>query len=400
MGKLVINHDKITKEVAETLVNICPFSAIEYNDRKLDINSACKLCKLCARKGPAGAITYVEDEAKPSINKAEWKGIAVFVEREQDNIHPVVFELIGKARELVQVTKQEVYAVLIGSCEQVEKYKDELLSYGIDKLFIYENEMYENFNMDRYASAMENFIETEKPSVVLYGGTPLGRSFAPKIASHFKTGLTADCTRLGMKENTDLIQVRPAFGGNIMAQIICTNTRPQMATVRYKIFKKPDVVIPHGKVIYKDTLSLKLDSAIRLIQEIKKEKVEDISEADVIVACGRAFKNADEMQIAYELADLLGGIVAVTRPMVEAGIKDAKYQIGLSGKTVAPKLIITLGISGAVQFVAGMSGSELIISINKDPNAAIFDISHYGIVGDVFKVVPRLIEKIKESRDK
>ena len=158
MGKLVINHDKITKEVAETLVNICPFSAIEYNDGKLDINSACKLCKLCARKGPAGAITYVEDEAKPSIDKAEWKGIAVFVEREQDNIHPVVFELIGKARELVQVTKQEVYAVLIGSCEQVEKYKDELLSYGIDKLFIYENEMYENFNMDRYASSMENFI--------------------------------------------------------------------------------------------------------------------------------------------------------------------------------------------------------------------------------------------------
>ena len=140
--------------------------------------------------------------------------------------------------------------------------------------------------------------------------------------------------------------------------------------------------------------------AIKLIETIKKEKVEDISEADVIVACGRAFKNADEMQVAYELADLLGGIVAVTRPMVEAGIKDAKYQIGLSGKTVAPKLIITLGISGAVQFVAGMSGSELIISINKDPNASIFDVAHYGIVDDVFKVVPQLIEKIKESRGK
>ena len=398
MGKLVINHDKITKEVVETLVNICPFSAIEYNDGKLDINSACKLCKLCARKGPAGAITYVEDEAKPAINKAEWKGIAVFVEREQDNIHPVVFELIGKARELVQVTKQEVYAVLIGSCEQVEKYKDELLSYGIDKLFIYENEMYENFNMDRYASAMENFIETEKPSVVLYGGTPLGRSFAPKIASHFKTGLTADCTRLGMKENTDLIQVRPAFGGNIMAQIICTNTRPQMATVRYKIFQKPAQGKAHGSVVYKETKNLKLDSMIKLLNIIRKERTEDISEADVIVACGRAFKSAEEMSIAYELADLLGGIVAVSRPMVEAGIKDAKYQIGLSGKTVAPKLIITLGISGAVQFVAGMSGSQLIISINKDPNASIFDVSHYGIVDDVFKVVPELIRLIKEEK--
>lgn len=399
MGKLVINNDKITKEVAEKLISICPFNAIEYNDNKLDINSACKLCKMCVRKGPQGAITFQEDEVKaPAVNKDEWKGIAVFVELELDNVHPVVYELIGKARELVQVTKQEVYAVLIASKEQVEKYKDEILSYGVDKLFIYENELYKNFNMDRFASAMENFIETEKPSVVLYGGTPLGRSFAPKIASHFKTGLTADCTRLGMKENTDLIQVRPAFGGNIMAQIICTNTRPQMATVRYKIFQKPAQGKAHGSVVYKETKNLKLDSMIKLLNIIRKERTEDISEADVIVACGRAFKSAEEMSIAYELADLLGGIVAVSRPMVEAGIKDAKYQIGLSGKTVAPKLIITLGISGAVQFVAGMSGSQLIISINKDPNASIFDVSHYGIVDDVFKVVPELIRLIKEAK--
>lgn len=399
MGKLVINNDKITKDVAEKLISICPFNAIEYNDNKLDINSACKLCKMCVRKGPQGAITFQEDEVKvPSVNKDEWKGIAVFVELELDNVHPVVYELIGKARELVQVTKQEVYAVLIASKEQVEKYKDEILSYGVDKLFIYENELYKNFNMDRFASAMENFIETEKPSVVLYGGTPLGRSFAPKIASHFKTGLTADCTRLGMKENTDLIQVRPAFGGNIMAQIICTNTRPQMATVRYKIFQKPAQGKAHGSVVYKETKNLKLDSMIKLLNIIRKERTEDISEADVIVACGRAFKSAEEMNIAYELADLLGGIVAVSRPMVEAGIKDAKYQIGLSGKTVAPKLIITLGISGAVQFVAGMSGSQLIISINKDPNASIFDVSHYGIVDDVFKVVPELIRLIKEAK--
>ena len=399
MGKLVINQDLINKENADKLVSLCPFNAIEYENGKLDINSACKLCKMCVRKGPAGAITFVEDEApKNLINKDEWKGIAVFVELELDNVHPVVFELIGKAKELASVTKHEVYAVLIASKDKVEKYKDEILSYGVDKLFVYENELYKDFNMDRYASAMENFIDTERPSVVLYGGTPLGRSFAPKIASHFKTGLTADCTRLGMKENTDLIQVRPAFGGNIMAQIICTNTRPQMATVRYKIFKKPAQVTPYGKVVYKDTNKLVLESAIKLLETIKKEKTEDISEADVIVACGRAFKSAEDMQIAYELADLLGAVVAVTRPMVENGIKDAKYQIGLSGKTVAPKLIITLGISGAVQFVAGMSGSELIISINKDPNASIFDVSHFGIVDDVFKVVPLLIEKIKEAK--
>ena len=398
MGKLVINHEKINSEVAEKLVDICPFGAIEYKNNKLDITSACKLCKMCVRKGPQGAITFEETEEAPRINKDLWKGIAIFVETELDNIHPVVFELIGKAKELVQVTHQQVYAVLIANHEKVVKYKDELLSYGIDKLFIYENELFENFNMDRFANAMINFIDSEKPSVVLYGGTPLGRSFAPRIANHFKTGLTADCTRLGMKENTDLIQVRPAFGGNIMAQIICTNTRPQMATVRYKTFKKPIQTAPHGEVIYKDASKLNLNSFINLIKIIRKEKVEDISEADIIVACGRAFKSAEEMSIAYELADLLGGVVAVSRPLVEANIKDAKYQIGLSGKTVSPKLIITLGISGSVQFVSGMSTSEIIISINKDPNAAIFDISHYGIVDDVFKVVPKLIESIKKEK--
>ncbi len=398
MGKLVIDQSKVNNETAKILQSICPFHALEYKDNKLDFNAGCKTCKLCTKKGPQGVITYVEDETKVNINKDEWKGVAVFVELETNNVHPVVFELIGKAKELVQVTKQEVYAVLISSKEKVDKYKDELLSYGLDKLYIYENDKYDNFNIEIYANALKDFINKVKPSVVLYGGTPLGRSFAPRIASHFKTGLTADCTRLGMKENTDLIQVRPAFGGNVMAQIICTNNRPQMATVRYKIFKKPNKTNIKGEAIYMETKDLSFKSTIKLLNIVHKEKIEDISEADIIVACGRAFKSADDMKIAYELADLLGGVVAVTRPMVEAGIKDAKYQIGLSGKTVAPKLIITLGISGAVQFVAGMSSSNLIISINKDPNAPIFDISHYGIVDDVFKVVPKLIEMIRKEQ--
>ena len=397
MGKLVINQNKVNEQVANELVGLCPFNAIEYKDRKLDINASCKTCRLCVRKGPAGVITW-EEENIQTINKDEWKGIAVFVELEQENIHPVVFELIGKAKELVQVTHHPVYAVLITNHTKAEKYKNELLEYGVDKLFIYENDLYEFFNVERAAKAMEDFVNKIKPSTILYGGTALGRSFAPRIAAHFKTGLTADCTRLGMKENTDLIQVRPAFGGNIMAQIICTNRRPQMATVRYKIFKKPEKVAPNGEIVYMSTNTLDLKSAIKLLDLKHKEKIVDISEADVIVACGRAFKNADEMSIAYQLADALGGVVAVSRPMVENGIKDAKFQIGLSGKTVAPKLIITLGISGAVQFVAGMSGSDLIISVNTDPNAPIFDIAHYGIVDDVFKVVPKLLELIKETK--
>ena len=400
MGKLVIDQSKVTKEAAEALVKLCPFGAIEYQNGKLDINAACKTCRLCVRKGPAGVISFVEDEAKPSINKDEWRGVSVFMElNPEGGVHPVSFELIGKAKELASVINHPVYAILIGNHEQVEKYSDLPLMYGADKVFIYEHEEYGIFNVERHSRCVEDFINKIKPTVVLYGGTPLGRSFAPRIAAHFKTGLTADCTRLGMKENTDLIQVRPAFGGNVMAQIICTNNRPQMATVRYKIFKMPEVGEAKGEKVWMDIKGLDLSSHIRTIEIKHKEKTTDISEASVIVAVGRPFKSPEDFQMAENLADLLGGVVAVSRPLVEAGLKDAKYQIGLSGKTVAPKLIICLGISGAVQFTAGMNGSETIIAINQDPNAAIFDIAHYGIVDDVFKIVPELIAQIKAEKE-
>ena len=398
MRKLVIDQSKVTRENAQELINVCPFGAIEYKDGKLIVNAACKTCGICAKRGPSGVMSIIEEKEGPSINKDEWRGIAVYVELELDNVHPVSYELIGKARELASVTKHPVYAILVASSDQVAKYKDEILSYGVDKLFVYENEAYKNFNPEIFARCLEDFIEKVKPSTILYGGTPLGRSFAPKVAAHFHTGLTADCTRLGMKENTDLIQVRPAFGGNVMAQIICTNRRPQMATVRYKIFKKPEPEAPHGKVVKMDDSAISLLSAIKLLNITRKEKIVDISEADVIVAVGRAFKGEDDIKMAEELAELLGGVVACSRPLVENGLKEAKFQIGLSGKTVAPKLIITLGISGAVQFVAGMNGSGLIISINKDPNAPIFDVSHYGIVGDVYQIVPSLIDAIKKER--
>ena len=399
MGKLIIHQEKINNEVAEKLVAICPFNAIEYKNGKLDINSGCKMCKMCVRKGPVGAITYEEDQVVPQIDKSKWKGIAIFAEIDIDRVHPVVFELIGKAKELVKVTGQEVFVILISDKAGIDKHSEEILSYGVDKLYIYEDDKFKNFNVQTYAKAVEDFVEKIHPSVILYGGTALGRQFAPKIAAHFKTGLTADCTKLGMKENSDLIQVRPAFGGNVMAQIICTNTRPQMATVRYKIFQKPAQCRCLGQSIYMETKDLDFTTGIIIKNIIPKPKAVDISEADVIVACGRPFKTEEQFKMAEELATLLGGIVAVSRPLVEDGIKDAKYQIGLSGKTVAPKLIITLGISGSVQFAAGMTGSQTIISINTDPNAPIFDIAQYSLVGDVFKIVPKLIEKIKEDKE-
>lgn len=397
--KLIIDQNKVNEASVEAVMKVCPFGGLEYTDGKLNFTAGCKSCGLCAKKGPAGLVTEViTEDAGPKIDKSKWIGVSVFVEVDIDGIHPVSFELIGKAKELAAVCHHPVYAILIGSKAKNDSYAKELLEYGADKVYIYEDESLANYNMERYARCVEDFIEKVKPAVVLYGGTSLGRSFAPRIAAHFRTGLTADCTMLGMKENSDLIQVRPAFGGNVMAQIVCPNHRPQMSTVRYKIFKMPEKVVPHGEKVYMDTSKINKESSITTLEIKEKPKVTDISEADVIVACGRGFKTIEDLQMAEELASLLGGVVAVTRPLVEAGWKDAKFQIGLSGRTVAPKLIINLGISGAVQFAAGMTGSEMIVSVNQDPNASIFDVSHYGIVGDLYKVVPELIHNIKKSK--
>lgn len=398
MGKLVINQNFVTDETVRELEKVCPFNAFEYDGVELEINASCRNCKQCVKKGPSGVITYIEEEEVISINKDEWVGLTVFVELEFGKVHPVVFELIGKAKELAEKIKHPLYAVLIGSKKQIDDNANELLSYGIDKLYVYQDEIFETFNIDRHYRCMKDFIKKVKPSVVLYGGTSLGRSFAPKVAAYFKTGLTADCTSLGIKDNTDLVQVRPAFGGNIMAQIICTRTRPQMATVRYKIFKKPEKVTPHGEIVYMNTERINMKSFVKVLSVERKESNIDISEADVIIACGRAFKNEKDLQMAHELANLLGGVVACSRPLCETGLMNVKYQIGLSGKTVAPKLIIVLGISGAIQFTSGMNNSDLIIAINNDPNAQIFDFAHYGIVGDIYKIVPELIKQIKKER--
>ena len=398
MGKLVINQSFVTDETVKELEKVCPFNAFEYDGNELTINASCRSCKQCVKRGPSGVITYVEEKEVITINKDEWVGLTVFVEMEFGKIHPVVYELLGKAKELAEKISHPLYAVMVASKEQVEKNAYKLLNYGVDKVFVYQDEIYENFNIDRTFNCVKDFVEKVKPSVILYGGTSLGRSFAPKVAAHFKTGLTADCTSLGIKDNTDLVQVRPAFGGNIMAQIICTKTRPQMATVRYKIFKKPEKETPHGEIVYMDLKKVDMKSAVKLLSIIKKESNVDISEADVVIACGRAFQSEKDLEMAHELADLLGGVVACSRPLVEAGLMNVRYQIGLSGKTVSPKLMIVLGISGAIQFTSGMSGSDLVIAVNNDPNAQIFDSASYGIVGDVFKVVPELIKLIKEER--
>ena len=389
MGKLVIQHNLITEENAKTLMELCPFGAISYENGKLDISSGCKMCKMCVRKG-GGLVTF-EEEVK-SIDKSLWKGVCIYADCAEGQLHRVTLELCGKAKELAAVTGHPVYALLIG--HNVADAAQKLLHYGVDKVFTYDHAEFADFRIEPYTAAFCDFIEKEKPSSILVGATNLGRQLAPRVAARCRTGLTADCTVLQMKENSDLVQIRPAFGGNIMAQIVTPNTRPQFCTVRYKVFAEPKPSeVPSGEIIPMEVTEEMLRTGIRILSSEDKPKDIDIAEAEVIVAVGRGA--AGLLEQAKELADLLGGRLACTRPLVESNVLDAKHQIGLSGRTVKPKLIITLGISGAVQFAAGMKASDCIVAINTDPSAPIFDIAHYCITGDVNEILPKLLEKIK-----
>lgn len=397
MSVLRVNNNKITEKIKKELMDICPFDAFIEGDSGLEISAACKMCKLCVNKGPSGVVGFVENK-KRLINKEKWKGIAVYVDHIEGEIHPVTFELIGKAKELARVINHPVYALFIGN--NITDKGKKLLSYGVDEVFIYNFKELEYFVIEPYTNVFEDFISKVKPSSILVGATNVGRSLAPRTAARFKTGLTADCTVLEMKKNTDLVQIRPAFGGNIMAQIVTENNRPQFCTVRYKIFDAPKKSEKtSGKITKMVIEKNRLNSNIKVIDITKKEEEVSIAEADVIIAAGRGVKSEKDMKMIYELSDLLGARTACTRPLIELGWFDPRLQIGLSGRTVKPKLIITVGISGSVQFAAGMQNSDYIIAINNDPNASIFNLAHYGIVGDLYEIIPRLVRKIKSGKN-
>lgn len=394
MARLVVHQDKIQDVGA--LVKMCPFSAIELINGEVTINGACRMCRICVKKGPSGAVEYLEDLVFQAADKSKWTGIAVYVDHTNNNIHPVTFELIGKAKELAGKISQPVYAIAIGS--QMKDCCQELLHYGVDKVFLYDHADLSNFKIESYTNVMEDFINLMKPAAILVGATPVGRQLAPRVAVRMHTGLTADCTSLEIKENTDLVQIRPAFGGNIMAEIITPNHRPQMATVRYKVMNPPvRNYEKHGRIISLEVRDIMLENHVKVIKTAPKEREEYIEAVEILVVAGRGVKKPEDLKLLSELASCLKGQLACTRPIAEAGWMDAKRQVGLSGRTVRPKLIITCGVSGAIQFVAGMNNSDTIIAINKDPNAPIFKTSHYGLVGDLYEIIPELVKQINES---
>lgn len=394
MGSLVINQSLVTPEKAAKLESLCPFGAISYENGTLNISSGCKMCKMCVRKGD-GVVEFKEE--KKEVDKSLWNGVCVYADCSEGKIHRVTLELCGKAKELARVTGHPVYALIIG--HNVDNCADQLLHYGVDKVFVYDDPAFEHFRIEPFTEAFCDFIDIHKPSSILVGATNLGRQLAPRVAARCRTGLTADCTVLEMKENTDLVQIRPAFGGNIMAQIITPNTRPQFCTARYKVFSEPvPTDAPCGEVVSMAVTQKMTQSAITVTKSESKPKDIDIAEAEIIVAVGRGAASETMLAYANELAELLGGMVACTRPLAENNVFDAKHQIGLSGRTVKPKIIFCLGISGAVQFAAGMKSSDCIVAINTDETAPIFDVAHYCVVGDVNEVVPKLISKIKGAK--
>lgn len=333
---------------------------------------------------------------------SEYKGVYVFVQQVDGVIAPVSFELIGKGRELAKQLNTSICAVLCG--HNVAGLTDELGEYGADTVVLIDDPALETYMTEPYTHAMHSAIEFFKPEIVLYGATTIGRDLAPRVSARVHTGLTADCTKLEIEQETGrLLMTRPAFGGNLMATIVCPEFRPQMATVRPGVMQKAEReegrrarVVPFGVRFERN------DRYIEVLDVIKKfNESEDISEADILVAGGRGMGSKENFDMLRELADALGGRVAASRAAVDAGWADKEIQVGQTGKTVRPKLYIAVGISGAIQHIAGMEESDIIVAVNRDETAPIFNVADYGVVGDLNKVIPMLTKKIiamKESK--
>ncbi len=380
-------------------IEVCPFEALVLVDGKPQVNEACTLCGACAEVCDVGAISLPE-MPKIKVDKGKTKDVWVCAEQRDGQLAQVVYELLGKARKLADALQQKLIAVLLGY--RITSLAQELVKYGADKVYIIDHPLLKDFNESIYSSTLISLIRKSQPEVLLAGATARGRSLMPQISAALETGLTADCTGLAIDEKTGLLsQTRPAFGGNIMATITCPEKRPQMATVRPNVLPKPLANSGRqGEIVDVHFDEENTKSHVQVIKFIKEiGDTIDLAEADVIVSGGRGLKEAKNFKLIKELAKLLGGAVGATRAVVDAGWVTANFQIGQTGKTVNPKLYIACGISGAIQHIVGMQSSKVIVAINNDPNAPIFNIATYGIVRDLFEVIPAMIKEIKRRRE-
>ncbi|MBE9520688.1 MAG: electron transfer flavoprotein subunit alpha [Proteobacteria bacterium] len=376
---------------------VCTFDAIAVVDGVAVVNEKCTLCGLCVDECEVEALSIEREEKTGQADLADWSGVMIYAEYRHGRITPVAFELLGIGRQLADQQNVPLSAVLLG--DGLGDAGRELVAYGADKVYQVDNPALADFTDEAYANILEDLVREHKPAIVLAGATAIGRSFIPLVATSLATGLTADCTELSIRpEDGMLLQTRPAFGGNIMATIECPYTRPQMATVRPRVMK----AVEHdparqGDVITYEPPPERLESRVKVLRNVLEEQNQvNITEGDIIVAGGRGLEDEKGFELIKQLADALGGAVGASRAAVDSEWIPYAHQVGQTGKTVNPKLYVACGISGAIQHVVGMQSSETIVAINKDPNAPVFDVATYGIVGDLFEVVPKLIEKLQQ----
>ncbi len=374
----------------------CPYGAIEMVDKKAQILPHCNFCGACVEACKFGAI-ILEVKKEEIADKQSYKGVWIFAESRRGKIMPVVYELLGEGRKLANELNSDLSAVLIGS--QVDFLSSSLIGYGADKVFVAEHKELENFRDEPFSRILVHLIKEEKPEIFLAGATAIGRSLIPKVAARLQTGLTADCTGLAVEPDKKiLLQTRPAFGGNIMATIICPEKRPQMSTVRHKVMKKAEFdKTRKGKIIKKNINSLDISAKTKVLNMVEDltQKV-NLTEADIIVSGGRGLGEAKNFKLIEDLSKALGGAVGASRSVVDAGWIPYSHQVGQTGKTVCPNIYIACGISGQIQHLAGMQSSKIIVAVNKDPHAPIFKAANYGLVGDLFEILPLLIKRFKE----
>jgi electron transfer flavoprotein alpha subunit len=382
----------------ESCVDSCPIEAIEMVDDIAKIKDTCNSCNACIEACPVEAIEEIEKEvAEGAVDFSQFKDVWIFAEQRQGELTKVAYQLLGGGKALADSLGHKLGAVLLG--DNVKKLADDLIAHGADKVYVADDPKLKNFQTDAYTSVISTMIKEFKPNIIIYGATHIGRDLAPRIAQRNDLGLTADCTELTIDpEEKILLQTRPAFGGNIMATIITPGKRPQMATVRPGIMKELGKEEGRKGEVIEVSVKLSDDEIKTKILEIVKEakKRVNLEEAKIIVSGGRGVGGKDGFKIIRELAEVLGGEVGGSRVAVEKEWIEQDHQVGQTGKTVRPSLYIACGISGSIQHRAGMQNSDLIVAINKDPDATIFKICHYGIVGDLHEVVPLLIEEFKK----
>jgi electron transfer flavoprotein alpha subunit/NAD-dependent dihydropyrimidine dehydrogenase PreA subunit len=397
-------------------VKACPFDAIDMVGKLAVINMKCTACAQCISACPFDAIENTASD-KDYTDLSAYEDVWIFTEQRSGKLMNVALELLGEGKKLAEeIGNRKVCALLIGY--DTDHLIPELYSYGADIVYQIDDKLLKNFTTDGYTKVMTDAIKEYKPEIVLFGATHIGRDLAPRVAARLDTGLTADCTRLdvdtknyinylktcttldtsGMEDDSGdktLKQTRPAFGGNIMATIVCPRTRPQMATVRPGVMNKLEKDVERQGQLVKVKHSLS-DEDIRteVIEVVKAAKeLVSLSDAEIICSGGRGLGDPSGFDLIKELADTVGGVVGSSRAAVDAGWIDHSHQVGQTGTTVKPKIYFACGISGAIQHLAGMQTSDIIVAINKDSDAPIFEVADYGIVGDLYKVVPEIIEE-------